>query len=168
MAMLSADGINSEFYDNVQNEDIDTDNMHLIGKMLITRSMGTKDPAGNLAVYITFVTAGIIGSAILGMILLLADLIISKKFAHNKNTGKIPQLLIVMITSGLIVTTLNTIVLRETILEAWKLLPFTVVWLPRVIEEILSNTVMAYFVAFLLGIISKEPNINELTMKKSR
>ncbi|HAX50564.1 MAG TPA: hypothetical protein DEG06_01775 [Lachnospiraceae bacterium] len=49
-------------------------------------------------------------------------------------------------------TTLNTVVLRETIYAAWKAPPFVVIWIPRVIEEVLGNTVKAYLVAVLLGV----------------
>ena len=162
IAFLSADGIDNGFYDHVQKENINTDNMHLVSKMLITRTIDTKDPSGNLATYITFVTAGLIGSAALGILLLTADLFISKKFLHDTSRGQIPQLLIVMIGSGLIVTTLNTVVLRETIFTAWKVLPFAVIWIPRVIEEVLGNTVKAYFVAVLLEIFGKQHGLKEL------
>lgn len=159
IAFLAADGVNSEFYNHVQKENINTNNMHLISKMLIERTIGAKDPSGNLATYITWVTTAMIGCAALGILLLAADLFLSKKFIHDTSKGQIPQLLIAMIGSGLIVTTLNTIVLRETIFTAWKVLPFAVIWIPRVIEEILGNTVKAYFVALLLGICRKQHNI---------
>lgn len=162
IAFLSADGINSGFYDHVQKENINTANMHLVSKMLITRTIDTSDPSGNLATYMTFVTSGMIGSAALGILLLATDLFISKKFLHDTRKGQMPQLLIAMIGSGMIVTTLNTVVLRETIFTAWKVLPFAVVWIPRMIEEILSNTVKAYFVAMLLGIFRKRHSLNML------
>lgn len=162
IVFLSADGINSEFYDHVQKENINTDDMNLVSKMLITRTIDTKDPSGNLATYITFLTAGIIGSAGLGILLLAADFFISKKLLRDTRRGQIPQLLITMIVSGLIVTTLNTVVLRETIFPAWKVLPFAVIWIPRVIEEILSNTVMVYFVAALLGILKKQNGLKKI------
>lgn len=167
IVFLSADGINKTFYENVQKENINTDNMHFVSKALITRTIDTKDPSGNLSTYISFVTSGVIGSAALGILLLTADLFISKKFLRDTGKGQIPQLLITMVGSGLIVTTLNTIVLRETILTAWKLLPFAVVWIPRVIEEILGNTVKAYFVSILLGIFKRQRSLNELTDKAS-
>ncbi|WP_040211538.1 ECF transporter S component [Clostridium polynesiense] len=152
ISFLSADGINSEFYNQVQKENINTENMHLVSKMLIKRTINMKDPSGNLATFITFVTSGIIGSGALGILLLISDLFISKKLLNDRNRGQVPQLLIAMIASGLFVTTINTLVLRETIFTSWKVLPFVVVWIPRVIEEILGNTVKAYFVAMLLGI----------------
>lgn len=162
IAFLAADGVNSEFYNHVQKENINTDNMHLISKMLITRTINMKDPSGNLATYITFVTSGIIGSAALGIFLLTADLFISKKLFRDIYRGQIPQLLITMIGSGLIVTTLNTVVLCETIFTAWKVLPFAVIWIPRVIEEVLGNTVKAYLVVVLLGIFEKQTILKEL------
>ena len=159
---LSADGINASFYDRTQTTAVDTDGMHFVSKLLITRTIHTKNPAGNLATYATFVTAGVIGSGLLGLLLLIADWFLSKKLTKNTGAGRIPQLLIVMIVSGLAVTTLNTIVLRETIYESWKVLPFAVVWLPRVIEEILGNTVKAYFIAMLLGIVNRQQGLRQL------
>lgn len=161
MAMLAADGVDAGFYDRVTKENIRTDDMHLISRLLIIRTMDTKTPAVNLANNITFVTAGIIGSAVLGMILLLADALLSKSFLKGANKGMIPQLLIAMIVSGLIVTTLNTVVLRETIFPTWKVLPFAAVWIPRAIEEVLSNTVKAYFVAVLLGVMQRQQGMRQ-------
>jgi ECF transporter S component (folate family) len=160
---LQADGITADYYTAVQPAVANTDGMHMVSKLLITRTMNAKDPAGSLATYITFVTAGVIGSAALGLVLLLADWLLTKKFKLSKTAGQVPQLLIAMIVSGLIVTTLNTVLLRETLYASWKVLPFTVVWIPRVIEEILSNTVKAYFVALLLGVAWRQRGLRELT-----
>lgn len=162
IVFLSADGIGSEFYNQVPKESINTDDMHLVSKMLITRTIDTKDPSGNLATYITFMTWGLIGSAGLGIVLLTADLILSKKFLKGAQKGQVPRLLITLIVSGLVVTTLNTIVLRETIYTSWKALPFAVLWIPRLIEEVLSNIVNAYFVVVLLEVCRKQHSLREL------
>lgn len=154
-AFLHTDGVDRNFYHQVQARDIHIDNLHLISKMLITGTIGAKDPAGTLATYLTFVTSGMIGSAILGILLLTADFFLSKKLLPDTRKGQISHLLVVMISSGVLVSTLNTVVLRETIFTAWKVLPFSVVWLPRIAEEILSNTMYAYFIAMLLGICNK-------------
>ncbi len=167
IALLSADGINSEFYERVPKDEISTDGMHLVSKMLIVRTIDTKDPSGNLATYITFVTAGVIGSAVLGIVLLAADFFLSRKLYPDTRKGQMPQLLIALIGSGLIVTTLNTVLLRETVFTAWKVLPFAVVWIPRAIEEILGNTVKAYFVAVLLGLFRKQHSLNGLLNETS-
>lgn len=167
IAFLSADGIDAKFYDRVQNENVNTDNLHLVSKMLTTRTIDTKNPSGNLATYITFVTSGIIGSAALGILLLAADILLSKKLHDNAGKGQVSQLLIAMLGSGLIVTTLNTIILREMLYTSWKVLPFAVIWIPRVIEEILGNTVKAYFVAVLLGVCRRQHSLNELIIGTS-
>lgn len=159
---LSADGVDHSFYDHTQVEDIDPSGYSLISRMLITRTMHTKDPGGNLAGYMTSMTAGLIGSAVLGIILLAADLFLSKTFLKDMRKGQIMQLLIAMIASGLVVTTLNTVLLRETIFVSWKVIPFSVIWIPRVVEEILGNTVKAYFVATLLGIFNKSSGLGGL------
>ena len=159
---LKADGITADYYAAVQPAAANTDGMHLVSKLLVTRTMNAKDPAGSLATYITFVTSGVIGSAVLGLVLLLADFLLTRKFKQTAGIGQVPQLLIAMIVSGLIVTTLNTVLLRETIYASWKVLPFAVVWIPRVIEEILGNTVKAYFVALLLGVAWRQRGLREL------
>ncbi len=156
IAFLASDGIDSGFYNSADRENINTDYMHQISKLLIARTIDAKDPSGSLETYLSFVTAGLVGTAALGLLLLVADFILTKKFLYDTSRGQIPQLLIAMILSGLIVTTLNTIILRETIFTAWKVLPFAVVWIPRVIEEVLGNTVKAYFVAMLLGVYRKQ------------
>ncbi len=117
-----------------------------------------------LAVGVLDSSGGIIVSACLGFILAFADFFIAKRFYGDAEKGKTMQLLIAMLVSGLAVTTLNTVVLRETVLESWKALPFAVVWLPRAIEEILGNTVKTYFVALMAGIFEKQKNLSGLVV----
>lgn len=159
---LKADGVTAAFYDQAQASGISTENLHLVSKMLITRTMNAKDPAGSLATYLAFVTSGVIGSAVLGLLLLAADWFLSRRLAGAAGAGHVPQLLVVMIVSGLIVTTLNTVILRETIYASWKVLPFAVIWIPRAIEEVLGNTVKAYFVALLLGIAGRQRGLRQI------
>lgn len=168
LVFLSADGIDKTFYETVRMEDIRTQDMHLVSRLLITRTMGAKDPSGMLAGCLVSVTAGVIGSGVFGVFLLAADFVLSGKFRRGAHRGRISQLLIVMIGSGVIVTTLNTVILRETIFTAWKALPFIVIWIPRLIEEILGNTVKAYFVAMLLGICERQGSLRELAEGRSR
>jgi ECF transporter S component (folate family) len=157
---LSADGVNGTFYEANGTEAVNTDGMHLISRMLIERTVNAKDPAGSLNTYIITMTSGLIGSAGFGLILAAADIILSLRF--KKHTGNMMRLLLAMVLSGLFVATLNTVVLRETVYESWKVLPFAVVWLPRIIEEILANIVKAYFIIVLLGIFDRQRNLREL------
>ncbi|WP_099205502.1 folate family ECF transporter S component [Scatolibacter rhodanostii] len=159
---LSMDGVNRDFYAKMPIDQIDTDGMHLISKMLITRTIGTKDPSANLEMYLIFMTAGVLGSAILGLILIIVDLIFSKKLSQEAKKGQIMPLLITLLISGLIVTTLNTILMQETLFESWKVLPFSVIWLPRAIEEIFGNSIKAYFIAILLGVFGRQKGLKDL------
>ena len=164
IAFLQADGIDSRFFDRVEDpQAVDVSNMHGISRLLITRSAGAANPADTLQTLLVSVTTGLIGSAAFGFVLLGADFILSKRFAKEGKESRIMPLLITVLASGLIVSTLNTIVLRETIFrEAWQLLPFVVVWLPRVIETIVSHTVYVYFMALLLGIFERQQGLREL------
>ncbi|WZL77426.1 ECF transporter S component [Eubacteriales bacterium mix99] len=162
MAFLSADGIDKSFYDRVRMDDIHTERMHLVSRLLVARTMNMKDPSGNLATYLFFTTSGLIGSAAFGILLLLLDLLISRKVRSNQGGGQTMPLLLAMIGSGLIVTTLNTMVMREMVYTSWKMLPFVVLWIPRVIEEILANIIKTYFVAVLLSALNRQRGIKEM------
>lgn len=99
--------------------------------------------------------AGVTGSAILGILLLTGDFFLSQKLRSGKGQRKIPQMFVVMVVSGLVVTTVNTVILRETIGAAWKTIPFLIVWMPRAAEELLGNMVLTYFIALLLPLSGK-------------
>ncbi len=165
---LSSDGVNKDFYNNAGEENVVMEDMHFISKALIRRTENTKNPSDNLASYITTVTSGMIGSGALGLILILLSVVMSKKFYRGEQKEQISRLLIAMIVSGVIITTLNTVILRETVYASWKVLPFTIVWLPRVIEELLGNTVKAYFVVVLLEVFRKQRGLKELLNPKEK
>jgi hypothetical protein len=175
-ASLRTDGIDRHFYDQYAAErdgdalrftdhagnELALSEMRTASRLVITRSAGTASPADSLATYIIFMTAGLLGSAAFGFFLLLADWLLEKYFVKGKRPGRIMPLFLAMVIGGLFVTTLNTILLRETLFAAsWKLLPFAVVWVPRVIETIISNTVYVYFVALLLGLLENQRNLKE-------
>lgn len=158
---FAADGVSADYYHNTDAE-INTEQMHLISRLVIARTVNTKDPTANLKVYLTTLTMGLVGAAVLGMLLLLADVVIGKRFLADREQSRVPQLLLAMVISGLVVTTLNTLVLRETVYTSWQLLPFAAVWLPRVVEEVVGNTVKAYFVAVLLGVLKRRLGLNSV------
>ncbi len=162
MVFLSADGIDKSFYGRVRMDDIHMDRMHFVSRLLVERTMNMKDPSGNLATYLFFATTGLIGSAAFGILLLVLDLLISRKIRSDREGGQMMPLLLAMIGSGLAVTTLNTFVMREMVYTSWKVLPFVVLWIPRIIEEILANTVKTYFVAVLLGALNQQGGMKEI------
>ena len=162
LIFLNADGVNSHFYENSGLQNADITNMRPISRMLIERTSGAKNPANSLSAYRALMTSGLIGTAAFGIILIAADILISKRFYKHIREGEAMRLLLAILVSGLIVTTLNTLLLRETIYTSWKALPFAVVWIPRVIEEALSGTVYAYITALLLGIFESQPRLRGL------
>jgi ECF transporter S component (folate family) len=190
-ASLAADGVDGKFYANNETYLAHIDNItpevtnqvtadkHLVSKMIIERTITSKTTDketkavivdatiakanNNLLTYIVTMTYGIAGSGVLGLILLIVDLIISKAGAKNGDSPvPITQLLIAALVSGLIVTTINTFILREFYSEAWKSLPFALVWIPRVVEEILSNIVNVYFVSVLYGVFNRQHNLRKI------
>jgi hypothetical protein len=158
---LRKDHIDRDFYTRTATEEINTDDMQVISRLVINRTRNAANPSDSLATFIIFVTAGVLGSAAFGLFLLLADWLLVKFFVKGRVQSRIMPLFIAMVTGGIMVTTLNTILLRETVFESWKLLPFTVVWIPRLIETILSHTIYVYFVAFLLGLMENQRNMKD-------
>lgn len=165
-AYLAADNVDKSFYDRVNAEEINTEGMHAISRLVITRTINTKDPASNLAAYIITTTWALVFSGLFGLALLIIEVVLSKKSAHGGQKEQIMPLLVTMVTSGVIITTLNTVILREMLFPSWKAFGFFVLWLPRLIEEILSSTVHVYFMAIILQAIGRQKNIMSLTEDK--
>ena len=159
---LHADGVTPGFYETVLPQDAQTDGMHAISRLLVMRTVNTKDPAGNLASYYTSVTAAPLACAAFGFILLVADYFAQKRILAKQPKVQVLALMLTVLITGLVVTTLNTIVLRETIYASWKVLPFVVVWIPRVIEEILVGVVKVCLMALLMGAFMKQPSLKKL------
>ena len=175
-AALHADGVNGAFYDpftlemsvndqgqtvrSIDHENINTGGMSVISQMDVTRSINARDPAELLVEFIMFVTTAMIGSGIFGLLLLLTDWIIGKiLLKHQMNVQTMPLLLTMMIAAVLL-TTLNTVVLQYA-LPAWRLLPFSVLWLPRVMQTVASTTLITYFIAMLLGVCKSQAHLRE-------
>jgi len=152
---LNADGITNDFYEINGTQNIDTSSMHAVSRMIITRTISTSDPSGNIASFIVTMTWGVLSSGILAGLTLVVDLIISKLSKEDRKNSKFLVVFVSSLVSGLLVTTLNTFVLREQLFESWKYLPFMVIWLPRAVQEIVSECVKSYFVAALLSVAEK-------------
>lgn len=150
--MLRADGVDASFYDQGVPE---PDGLHWITRMLVERTQNTSDPGGNLVTYSAYMTTYVLGFAALALVLMLVDVIVSKRLFPNEQGGGALGILLAMLISGLIVTTINTVILREMVFASWKVMPFVIVWLPRVVEEVVTNTVNAYIIAFLYGLVKR-------------
>ena len=173
---LFIDGLNRNFYDAYtielsENEQgqlvrtvdagrIDTTNMFAISRMAIVRSINMRDPAEGLSEFIMFVTTAMIGSGVFGLLLLAVDWAAGKYILKGQTNVPTMSLLLAMIVAGILVSTLNTAAMR-TVLPAWQLLPFSVIWLPRVMQAVATTVIMTYFIAILLGICEKQPHLRQ-------
>ena len=136
--------------------DVTSDTMSADGFDLKTSDTWRKYLAG----YINFITVGLelIGAA--GLLLTVIDLIAALSSKKKKDGGKSSVLsdslkvFITIIIPGLIVTTVNTEILRR-FLAAWNGRSFVILWIPRMIEEMLVCMVQAYIIAVLYGVFSK-------------
>lgn len=162
MLALHQDGVDAGYYENLGDQEVDTGDMNLVSRLVITRTMNAKDPSANLSGYLTTVTNGPLGCGILGLIFLAVELIASRKFLAGRGKVKILAMLLAVMGAGLIVTTLNTVILRETVYASWKVLPFWVLWVPRVIEEILMGSAKVCFTAVLMGAFISRPGLRTM------
>lgn len=161
--MLRASGVTVGFYDYIGGCDYCTEDMFFIARWLITRTQDVSNPGAMLSEMITTVTLGPIGAGAFGILLVIIDMFLSAKLTDTPYwQSSIMPLLLAMLIGSWTVTTLNTVILREMLLTSWQLLPFTVVWLPRIIQTTITTTVYAYFVAVLLGVCMQQRNLKVL------
>ena len=114
--------------------------------------------------YINFMCLGLIIVAGAGLIFVSADLLLSRLEKNNEETEgersrDVFKIFISIFTSGLILTTINTEILRWY-LTAWNGRSFIILWIPRAIEEMLICMIQAYVISILYGVYKSriEPN----------
>ena len=162
MVSLAHDGVDAMYFENTTPDAISTEGFTPISKMLIERTAGMKDPVSSLKTHILLFTAAPLTAAALCVVMVLTDMWMGRHLFKHKRPTNLLQLLMAALFSGLILTTFNTVILRETIYESWKLIPFTVTWIPRAIEEVVGNAIKVYFIALLLGVIGRQSRFQEI------
>ncbi|MGI6742413.1 MAG: folate family ECF transporter S component [Eubacteriales bacterium] len=117
-----------------------------------------------LAGYINFMCIGLIIVAGAGLIFVVADVLVSRfeKKKDENDSGRSSDAFKVFITifsSGLLLTTINTEILRWY-LTAWNGRSFLILWIPRAVEEMLVCMIQAYVISILYGVYKSriEPN----------
>ena len=176
MALLASDGVQRGFYEpytietfvNEQNvtvhvidrDRIDTSNMSFIGSMAVNRSIGANNPGNVLNEFIAHVTTTMIGAGILGILFVLIDMATNKYLVKGREGVPTMTLLVALMIPAMLVSLINTEILRY-VLPAWRLLPFSVLWLPRIMQAVGTTLLVSYFVAFLLGILKRQPYFRE-------
>ena len=105
------------------------------------------------------ITARLIGAAGFALLLLAVDRILSKWFIKEERQSSVLPLTITILLAGFFVSTLNTVVLHQLF---WSAIPFTAVWVPRVVISFLVDIVFVYFVALLLGLFERQDGLRNL------
>lgn len=101
-----------------------------------------------------FLVLGLIAIAIIGLILLLVDFAIQKKFPHARVHKYYLKLLVVFGVTGVIITTLNTWILQLFIPELGKM-GFIIFLVVRLVKEVFMMVILSYIVAFLLSVLDR-------------
>lgn len=94
--------------------------------------------------------AGIVGVLFIGIMLLLGRL----RGETGANTANFLRIATAATSAGLIVTTINTFILR-VVMPSWNGRAILVLLVPRVAEEIVVCLVQAYIISLLWGIIAR-------------
>lgn len=100
---------------------------------------------------VTFSTLGLEFTSLVGFLLLLVDYLLNKRFNVSYTYDNFLKLLISVGIPGLIVTTINTWVLRIFI-PALSKKAFMAFWIPRAIEELFITIYIAYMLSLFTPI----------------
>jgi len=156
---LRQEGITRYFYDNIEDPStVDTTDMNFIGRLLITRTQNTQRPPVQLAYRINETVYAPIAAGVLGLLLLVVDLVLSKKLEKD-NHFRIMPLAITIILVSLGINTANSVILWSFAAPAWGAFPFMYIWLPRALISLLNSIVNVFVVALLLGVCFRHRNI---------
>lgn len=104
--------------------------------------------------YANLLSIGLIIISLIGIILLSVDIILKKKVSNKFLHDNYLKLLLTTGISGLVVTTINTYILRIFIPALGKT-AFMVLLIPRVVEEIIMVVIQSYLLALLLSLYYK-------------
>lgn len=156
---LRADGVDAAYYQRVSPDQGNLEGLRGVSRLLIQRTQNMKNPAEGLATYITFLTWGPVGFGVMGLLLLVGDLLV-ERFLKGAMVSVLAMLTATTL-SGLVVTTLNTLILRETVYASWKVLPLLVVLLPRIIEEITMGAAKVLLIGVLMRGAGIHPDIDK-------
>jgi len=177
MASFASDGITQDFYQPyttgynmveeggesrrvwlIDREQIDTSAMSAPSRMAVANSINTENPSARIRDFIMLLST-MIGSGAFGLLLVGINWLVNKFIIKEGAGFSTLSLLVAMMIPAVLVSTLNTAVLR-TVLPAWQLLPFTVLWLPRVMQTAATTVLVTYIIAMLLIALKKSPYRN--------
>lgn len=104
--------------------------------------------------YTQYLGIGLVIIAALGFIFMILGKLFKNKFKNEELYENFFRLSIVVVVTGILVSTIDTFILRSYIPGLDKA-PFMVLWIPRIVKEVLLAPVEAYFISVLLYIYNK-------------
>ena len=126
-----------------------------------------KNPDGyrkNLATYLNLLTVGLCSFAILSDLILILAVLIERR---GKSRGGIYiKVFSSVLCSGLVVTTVNTFILKRFI-SAYAERAIIILWVPRAVEEIVVCLVQAAIISALYAVLLKTPFAFDENKKKT-
>ena len=141
--------------------DHDINAMALPSRIAITNSLDTANPTMRLGEFFMLVNT-MLGGGFFGFLLVGINWLIGKYMFKETGSISTTTLLVALLVPAVLVSIINTHILRETQFLSWQLLPFWVIGLPRLMQAVATTTIMAYFVAMLLNIFRRQPNAREI------
>ena len=146
---------------------VETEGLRLISRLAVTRGFIAANPGDVLGNFILFTTTGLMGSGGFLLLLLALDWVM---YRFSTGGGKVPilptmALILAMMLPAILVNSFNTLVFRYTIFTSWQVLPFYLVWLPRVLQSIATTAVNIYVIALLFGLCEKHPAVQKIIRK---
>jgi len=137
---------------------------HRITRMAVNRSFAVMGQTTQLSDFIAFTTGAAMGTGALFLFLFGLDFVL-RRVLKNQPLSSTTALVLAMMIPAMLVSSINTFILRQTVMTAWQLLPFFIVWLPRVLQSMATTTLNILFLTFLLDLCKKLPHMNILIRK---
>jgi len=165
------DNLSADFFNDVTSlYEHEIGHLSIISRFLVERSAGAANPGNFLTERIfDFTTLPLLIGSV-SLVILFVDIIFAKKIFKEKSEwlpASILPLLITIVLTAVYINTLNTVILREVAVPAWRELPFFFIWLPRVIPAILNAVVESVFVAILLQVAFRQKFIQRIAFTQN-
>lgn len=101
-----------------------------------------------------YMVLGLVAVAITGLILLIVDFALRKKFPEASVNKYYLKVLLTFLLAGIPVTTINSYILM-LYYESLRKIGFVLFWIPRLLEEVLMAVLLSYITAFLLSVYNR-------------
>ena len=100
------------------------------------------------------VVLGLEATALVGILFVIINMLLAKGDKTGERTADIAKIAICVTVAGVLVTTANTFILRE-LLDAWRGKEFLILYVPRLVEELIVCVLHTYVISVLYGTLMR-------------